>query len=219
MNTTRRHGIGMTSQRTRTRLIERLREGGIQDEGVLAAMSAVPRHIFVDEALASRAYDDVSLPLGYGQTISQPYTVARMVEIMSNGRQLDRVLEIGTGCGYQAAILAHIAKQVFSVERIRPLYERAIACMQELQLDNVRLVYGDGNPGLSESAPFDGIVIAAASTRVPPALLEQLAIGGRMVLPMGSHEQYLYLIERDAKGYRETRLDGVRFVPLLSGKE
>ncbi len=209
----------MTSQRTRARLIERLREEGIRDEVVLAAMNSVPRHIFVDEALASRAYDDVSLPLGFGQTISQPYTVARMLEIVRNGNSFGRVLEIGTGCGYQAAVLAQVAKEVYSVERIEPLFQRAVGCLKELHIHNVRLFYDDGGMGLPEFAPFDGIVMAAASTHVPSALLEQLAIGGRMVLPMGSHEQYLYLIERDAKGYRETRLDGVRFVPLLSGKE
>ncbi len=219
MSNVRRSGIGMTSQRTRARLIERLREEGIRDEVVLSAMNSVPRHIFVDEALASRAYDDVSLPLGFGQTISQPYTVARMLEILRNGSPFGRVLEIGSGCGYQAAVLAQVAKEVFSVERIEPLYQRAVTCMNELQIHNVRLFYADGGVGLPEFAPFDGIIMAAAASHVPPALLEQLAIGGRMVLPMGSQEQHLYLIERDAKGFRETRLDAVRFVPLLSGKE
>jgi protein-L-isoaspartate(D-aspartate) O-methyltransferase len=217
MNNMRRTGIGMTSQRTRGRLIERLREDGIRDEVVLAAMNSVPRHIFVDEALASRAYDDVALPLGFGQTISQPYTVARMTEIMRNGSQPGRVLEIGTG--YQAAVLAHVAKEVYSVERVKPLYQRAVANLKELQLRNVRLFHEDGGMGLAEFAPFDGIIMAASATHVAPALLEQLAIGGRMVLPVGSYEQHLHLIEREAKGYRETRLDGVRFVPLLSGKE
>ncbi len=214
----RHSGIGMTSQRTRNRLIERLRAQGIQDEVVLAAMNAVPRHIFIDEALSSRAYDDVALPLGFGQTISQPYIVARMIEILRNGGLLNRVLEIGTGCGYQAAILAQVAKKVYSVERVQPLYERAIACLKELQITNVTLRYADGNMGLPEMAPFDGIIMAAAATHVPQALLEQLAVGGRMVLPLGAQEQYLCLIERDAQGYRETRLDAVRFVPLLMGK-
>ena len=218
MNTSRHNGIGMTSQRTRNRLIERLRADGIQDEVVLAAMNAVPRHIFIDEALASRAYDDVSLPLGFGQTISQPYIVARMIEIMRNGTQLNRVLEIGTGCGYQAAVLAGVAKEVHSVERIQPLFERATGYLKELQINNVTLHYADGNMGLPEVAPFDGIIMAAAATHVPPVLLEQLAVGGRMVLPLGSQEQYLCLIERNAQGYRETRLDAVRFVPLLMGK-
>ena len=211
-------GIGMTSQRTRNRLIERLRTEGIQDEVVLAAMNAVPRHVFVDEALASRAYDDVSLPLGFGQTISQPYIVARMIEILRNGRQLNRVLEIGTGCGYQAAVLAEVATEVYSVERIQPLFERASGYMKELQVSNVTLRYADGNIGLPEVAPFDGIIMAAAATHVPRALLEQLAVGGRMVMPLGAQEQYLHLFERGEQGYRETRLDAVKFVPLLMGK-
>src|SRR5512143_783727 len=156
------NGIGMTSQRTRNRLIERLRTEGIQDEVVLAAMNAVPRHIFVDEALASRAYDDVSLPLGFGQTISQPYIVARMIEILRNGRQLNRVLEIGTGCGYQAAVLAKVAKEVYSVERIQPLYERARKALRELKIFNVSLRYADGSTGMPDAAPFDGIIMTCA---------------------------------------------------------
>ena len=218
MNIQRHAGIGMTSQRTRNRLIERLRAEGIQDEVVLAAMNAVPRHIFVDEALASRAYDDVSLPLGFGQTISQPYIVARMIEILRNGMQLSRVLEIGTGCGYQAAVLAGVADEVFSVERVQPLFERATGYLKELQIRNVALRYADGNMGLPEAAPFDGIIMAAAATHVPRALLEQLAMGGRMVLPLGAQEQYLCLIERTEQGLRETRLEPVKFVPLLMGK-
>ncbi len=214
----RHSGIGMTSQRTRGRLIERLRAQGIEDEVVLAAMNAVPRHIFIDEALASRAYDDVSLPLGFGQTISQPYIVARMVEILRNGTALKRVLEVGTGCGYQAAVLAQVAHEVYSVERVQPLYERAAGYMKELQVKNVILRYADGNIGLPAVAPFDGIIMAAAATHVSPALLEQLAVGGRMVLPLGAQEQFLCLIERGAQGYRETRLEAVKFVPLLMGK-
>ena len=218
MSTSRHNGIGMTSQRTRNRLIERLRAEGIRDEVVLAAMNAVPRHIFVDEALASRAYDDVSLPLGFGQTISQPYIVARMTEVLRNGMQLERVLEIGTGCGYQAAVLGEIAKEVYSVERVQPLFERATGYLKELQVRNVKLRYADGNMGLPEVAPFDGIILAAAATHIPQALLEQLAVGGRMVLPLGAQEQYLHLIERTEQGYHNTRLDAVRFVPLLMGK-
>ncbi len=214
----RHSGIGMTSQRTRGRLIERLRAQGIRDEVVLAAMNAVPRHIFVDEALASRAYDDVSLPLGFGQTISRPYVVARMIEILRDAGPLNRVLEIGTGCGYQAAVLAQVAKTVYSVERVQPLYERAADYLHELQVRNVTLRHADGSTGLPEAAPFDGIIMAAAATHVPSALLEQLAMGGRMVLPLGAQGQQLCLIERDAKGYRETRLEEVRFVPLLAGK-
>jgi len=211
-------GIGMTSQRTRGRMIERLRTDGIKDEVVLAAMNAVPRHIFVDEALASRAYDDVSLPLGFGQTISRPYIVARMIEILRAGKALNRVLEIGSGCGYQAAVLAQLASEVQSVERVQPLYERAIACLKELQTGNVALHYADGGLGLPQAAPFDGIIMAAAATHVPQALLEQLAVGGRMVLPLGAQEQVLCMVERDAQGYRETRLEPVKFVPLLMGK-
>jgi protein-L-isoaspartate(D-aspartate) O-methyltransferase len=214
----RLNGIGMTSQRTRGRLIERLRARGIEDEVVLAAMNVVPRHIFVDEALASRAYDDVSLPLGFGQTISQPYIVARMIEILRKGMALKRVLEVGTGCGYQAAVLAQVAQEVYSVERVRPLYERAAGYMKELQVRNVTLRYADGNVGLPTSAPFDGIIMAAAATHISPALLEQLAVGGRMVLPLGAQEQVLCLIERGVQGYRETRLEAVKFVPLLMGK-
>lgn len=208
----------MTSSRTRARLIERLRAQGIQDERVLAAMNAVPRHIFIDEALASRAYDDVSLPIGYGQTISQPYIVARMAEILRNGAELNRVLEIGTGCGYQAAVLGQISGQVVSLERIHPLYERAVDCLGELQMRNVRVRYADGTAGLPEQAPFDGIIIAAAATHVPQALQEQLGPGGRMVLPLGTKEQFLTLIERTDQGFRETRLESVKFVPLLLGK-
>jgi protein-L-isoaspartate(D-aspartate) O-methyltransferase len=214
----RHSGIGMTSQRTRGRLIERLRARGIEDEVVLAAMNAVPRHIFIDEALASRAYDDVSLPLGFGQTISQPYIVARMIEILRNDMPLKRVLEIGTGCGYQAAVLAQVAREVYSVERVQPLYERAAGYMKELQVKNVTLHYADGNIGLPAVAPFDGIIMAAAATHISQALLEQLAVGGRMVLPLGVQEQFLCLIEREAQGYRETRLEAVKFVPLLMGK-
>lgn len=216
---TRFAGIGMTSPRTRARMVERLRAEGITDEVALAAMNAVPRHIFIDEALASRAYDDVALPLGFGQTISQPYIVARMIEIMRAGKPLNRVLEVGGGCGYQAAVLGHVAREVHSVERVQPLYERAVSCIRELRLDNVSMHYADGSWGLPAFAPFDGIIVAAAATHVPQALLEQLAVGGRMVLPLGAQEQELCLIERDVQGFHESRLEAVRFVPLLMGKE
>ncbi len=214
----RHAGIGMTSQRTRGRMIERLRSQGIQDEVVLAAMNAVPRHIFVDEALASRAYDDVSLPIGHAQTISQPYIVARMIEVLRNGKQLNRVLEVGTGCGYQAAVLGQVAREVYSVERIQPLFKRAANSLKELQARNVVLSYADGTMGRPEIAPFDGIIMAASATHVPQALLDQLAVGGRMVLPLGTQEQFLTLIERDEKGCRESRLEAVKFVPILTGK-
>jgi protein-L-isoaspartate(D-aspartate) O-methyltransferase len=199
-------------------MIERLRSQGVTDEVVLAAMSAIPRHIFVDEALASRAYDDVSLPIGHSQTISQPYIVARMIEMLRNGKQLNRVLEVGTGCGYQAAVLGQVAREVYSVERIQPLYKRASISLKELQTRNVILSYADGTMGRPEIAPFDGIIMAAAATHVPQALLEQLSVGGRMVLPLGAQEQFLTLIERDEKGYSESRLEAVRFVPILTGK-
>ena len=214
-------GIGMTSQRTRARLIERLREQGIKDEAVLAAMFEVPRHLFVDEALASRAYDDVSLPINFNQTISQPYIVARMIEVLRAGdlnRPLNRVLEIGTGCGYQAAVLAQVAREVYTVERIQPLYERARKQLRELKLRNVSVRYADGSAGLPEAVPFDGIIMAAAAPALSSVLREQLAVGGRMVLPVGTQEQWLYLVERDARGFRETRLEPVKFVPLLIGK-
>ncbi|MEQ1556093.1 MAG: protein-L-isoaspartate(D-aspartate) O-methyltransferase [Gallionella sp.] len=211
-------GIGMTSERTKLRMVERLRAQGIQDDAVLAAMFAVPRHLFVDEALASRAYDDVSLPINFNQTISQPYIVARMIEILRNGKQLNKVLEIGTGCGYQAAVLAHVADSVYSMERIEPLYLRAKKQLTELQINNVTLRYADGAKGLPEVAPFDGIIMAAAAPTLMPALRAQLAIGGRMVLPVGMNEQHLYLIERDVNGFRETQLEAVKFVPLLMGK-
>ena len=214
----RHAGIGMTSARTRGRLIERLRNEGIKDETVLAAMNEIPRHIFIDEALGTRAYDDVSLPIGHGQTISQPYIVARMTEVLRNGKQLNRVLEIGTGCGYQAAVLSRVAKEVYSLERIQPLYERARKTLRELKINNVNLRYIDGSAGLPDAAPFDGIIMTCAAPALSAVLKEQLVVGGRMVLPMGTQEQYLYLIERDENGFRESRLEAVKFVPLVMGK-
>lgn len=214
------HGIGMTSQRTRARMIERLREKGIRHDAVLAAMAAVPRHVFVEEALASRAYEDTALPLGMGQTISQPYVVARMIELLLNGRQsLGKTLEVGAGCGYQAAVLAQLTNEVYAVERLGPLLEKAKANMRALQQFNVRLKHADGQLGLPEAGPFDSIIVAAAGMHVPPALLEQLALGGRLVLPVGTSEQYLSFIERTPQGYAEMRLDAVRFVPLLAGTQ
>ena len=212
-------GIGMTSQRTRARLIERLREQGIKDETVLAAMCEVPRHLFVDEALASRAYDDVSLPINFNQTISQPYIVARMIEVLRAACPLGRVLEIGTGCGYQAAVLAQVAREVYTVERIKPLYERARKQLSDLKMRNVNVRYADGSAGLPEAAPFDGIIMAAAAPTLSAVLREQLAVGGRMVMPVGMQTQWLYLVERDAYGgFHETQLEPVKFVPLLMGK-
>jgi protein-L-isoaspartate(D-aspartate) O-methyltransferase len=210
-------GIGMTSPRTRTRMVDRLRTQGVRDETVLAAMNSVPRHLFVDEALAGRAYDDVSLPINYGQTISQPYIVARMTEVLRNGKQLGKVLEVGTGCGYQAAVLAQVAQQVYSVERILPLHERARKLLRDLKIRNVVLRHADGTSGLTEGAPFEGIIMACAAPALSEALKAQLTVGGRMVLPVGTQEQYLYLVERTESGFKETRLEAVKFVPLLAG--
>jgi len=212
-------GSGMTSQRTRARMIARLREKGIRDERVLSALAAVPRHIFVEEALASRAYEDTALPLGFSQTISQPFIVARMIEVLREGRELGKTLEVGAGCGYQAAVLAQLTKEVYAVERIEPLLAKAKLNLRAIQEFRVRLKYADGQFGLPEAAPFDTIIVAAAASCVPQALLQQLALGGRMVIPVGQGEQYLLLVERRAEGYIETPLDGVRFVPLLSGLE
>lgn len=210
-------GIGMTSQRTRARMLERLRAQGITDEVVLAAMGALPRHIFVDEALASRAYDDVSLPIGFGQTISQPYTVARMTELARNGRELNRVLEIGTGCGYQAAVLGKIAKEVVTLERIAPIIARARKNLREVRLHNVKVKYADGSMGLAEMAPFDAIVMTAAGTRIPQELLLQLAVGGRLVMPIGTEIQRLTVVDRTPQGFQQMDLEEVKFVPLLPG--
>ena len=211
-------GIGMTSQRTRLRMVERLRERGIRDETVLAAMGSLPRHIFVDEALATRAYEDMSLPLGFGQTISSPHTVARMTELARNCRPLGKVLEICTGCGYQTALLGKVAKQVYSMERLAALVRRARRNLREAGVSNVHLRHGDGHAGMPELAPFEAIVMTAATARAPAALLEQLTPGGRMVLPLaGKNEQHLYVIERTDKGYIERRMDPVIFVPLLPG--
>lgn len=214
-------GIGMTSQRTRERMLARLREQGIRDEVTLAAMGSVARHIFVDEALSSRAYEDVALPIGYGQTISQPYIVARMTELVRAGKPLERVLEIGTGCGYQTAVLAKVAKEVYSLERISPLLLKARGRLRELRLRNIKLKHADGTVGLPEFAPYDGIVVTAASGHIPDELLQQLAAGGRMVIPVGSNEQMLYLIENTGTSqrpaYQKTKLEAVKFVPLLGG--
>jgi protein-L-isoaspartate(D-aspartate) O-methyltransferase len=210
-------GIGMTSQRTRARMLARLREQGIRDEVTLAAMGSIARHIFVDEALSSRAYEDVSLPIGFGQTISQPYIVARMTEILRGKGSLDKVLEIGTGCGYQTAVLSKVAKEVYSVERISPLLMKARGNLRELRMRNIKLKHADGTMGLSELAPFDGIIVTAASGHIPQDLLEQLGVGGRMVIPVGTEEQTLYLIERTETEYIQTKLEAVKFVPLLGG--
>lgn len=211
-------GIGMTSQRTRDRMLNRLREQGIKDEVVLAAIGSIPRHIFVDEALSIRAYEDVSLPIGFGQTISQPYIVARMSELLRNGQSIDKVLEIGTGCGYQTAVLSRLAKEVYSVERIRPLVLKARDHLRKLKCINVKLDHADGNLGLPQLAPFDTIIVTAAASHIPQDLLTQLAIGGRLIIPVGTDEQILYLVERvSTNDYHQTKLEAVKFVPLLGG--
>ena len=208
----------MTSQRTRARMVERLRAKGIRDERVLGAMGSVPRHLFVEEALASRAYEDTALPIGFSQTISQPFVVARMIEAVLSSRP-GNVLEVGTGCGYQAAVLAQLYPEAYSIERIKALLERARRNLLPLRLANLRLAHGDGYAGLEKAAPFQAIVVAAASRQVPQALLRQLAPGGRMILPL--HEgagQRLVLYERSGRGFAESELEPVRFVPMEAGK-
>ena len=218
--TARLSGIGMTSQRTRLRMVERLREQGIRDEAVLAVMAELPRHIFVDEALASRAYEDMSLPLGFGQTISSPHTVARMTELARASTALEKVLEIGTGCGYQTAVLAKLVKQVYSMERLAALLNHARRHLREVRVLNVHLRHGDGLLGMPQTGPFDAIVMTAAASRVPAKLVEQLKPGGRMVMPITTPRgQQLAVIERTQQGYTERRMDQVRFVPLLPGVE
>jgi len=215
------HDAGMVSERVRERMVERVREQGVRDPRVLDAMARVPRHFFVDAALSSRAYEDSALPIGHGQTISQPYIVARTIELAIAGVQDPlgmRVLEIGTGCGYAAAVLAQIVGQVYSIERMRALHDLARANLRRLRLPNLHLVIGDGVLGLPSHAPFDAIVAAAAGIDVPPAWLEQLAPGGSIVAPVGGDLQRLVVLRRDAAG-RVTRKweEEVRFVPLRSG--
>ncbi len=211
-------GIGMTSRRTRGRLVERLRAEGIRDERVLEAIREVPRHIFVDEALSSRAYEDTALPIGAGQTISQPYVVARMTEALLAGGLLNRVLEVGTGCGYQTAILARFAAEVYSIERIESLLSQARQRMHDLNIRNVHMRHGDGEKGWQEHAPFDGILVAAAPATVPAALIHQLGDGGRLVIPLGhGGAQDLKLITRLGDQLEEQILERVAFVPMVSG--
>jgi len=211
-------GIGMTSQRTRVRMIERLREQGIRDARVLDAIAAVPRHLFLEEALQSRAYEDTPLPIGHGQTISSPYTVARACELAMTEAPLERVLEIGGGCGYQAAVLARLAKTVVSVERIAALVGRARRTLRELRVNNVVLKNVDGSEGFAAAAPYDAIIVACAMPFIPEALKIQLKPGGRLVAPVGLGEiQRLILIEAESAGFRERDLESARFVPLLPG--
>lgn len=210
---------GSQAARARARMVERLRAQGIKDTAALAAMMQVPRHQFVDEGLAYSAYDDTALPIGFQQTISQPFVVARMIELLRAGRELGRTLEIGAGCGYQAAVLAGVATEVYAVERIRPLLDKARANLRPLRLPNVRLKHADGTLGLPEAAPFDSIIVAAAAVGVPQALKDQLAPGGRLIIPVGGNEQRLLLIERQGSVFRESGYEAVRFVPLLAGTE
>jgi protein-L-isoaspartate(D-aspartate) O-methyltransferase len=213
-----RAGIGMTSARTRGRMLDRLRDQGIKDAMVLAAMGSVPRHLFVDEALQSRAYEDAPLPIGFGQTISSPYIVARMTELARNHRSLNRVLEVGAGCGYQAAVLAQVAKEVISVERIAALVGKTRQRLRDLRFHTIKLKHGDGMRGLAEAAPYDAIVVAAAFDVVPEELKSQLADGGRLVMPLGVQDnQTLLVIERQGNQFHEEKLEAVKFVPLLPG--
>lgn len=211
-------GIGMTSQRTRERLVKRLRDKGIADERVLDVMRSTPRHLFVEEAFAHQAYDDNALPIGHGQTISQPWVVARMAELLLAAGPLKRVLEIGTGCGYQAAVLGALADEVYSVERIEPLMRQARKRIIELRLNNVHVSHADGTLGWPDKAPFDGIIAACARNDIPRDLLAQLADGGRLVIPLAEgDQQWLVLVEREGDSFNQTRLDGVRFVPFKRG--
>jgi protein-L-isoaspartate(D-aspartate) O-methyltransferase len=214
-------GLGMASERSRQRLIERLRDLGAGDERVLEAMARVPRHQLVDEAMASRAYDDTALPIGYGQTISQPFVVAHMTTLLlGEGEPPRTVLEIGTGSGYQAAVLAELVEKVYTVERIPALYRRARTRLRGLGYRNVRVRLADGTVGLPDYAPFDGILVTAGAESLPDTLLEQLADGGRLVAPIGAHGmQYLVVVERHGDEFSRRELDPVSFVPLLPGVE
>lgn len=218
MNDLRVSGIGMTSARTRERLVQRLREQGIRNPAVLDQIRSVPRHIFVDEALSSRAYEDTALPIGHGQTISQPYIVARMTEALLEAGPLFNVLEVGTGCGYQTAVLAPLVDKVYSVERLQPLIDKAKARLKELGVRNVRFRHGDGTQGWAAHGPFDGILVAAAPHAIPEALQQQLAPGGRLIVPVGPEgEQILWRITRRETGLQRERLGAVAFVPLIKG--
>lgn len=210
---------GQTPSRALARMVERLRTQGIRDEKVLEAMMRVPRERFVEKGLGFSAYDDTPLPIGFQQTISQPFVVARMIEILRAGRELGRTLEVGAGCGYQAAVLSFLATEVYAVERIRPLLDRAKENLRPFRFANVRLKYADGSLGLPEAAPFDTIIVAAAAREVPLALKQQLAPGGRMMIPLGSSDQRLILVERQGNVFKESRFEAVRFVPLLNGME
>ncbi|OGI47284.1 MAG: protein-L-isoaspartate O-methyltransferase [Candidatus Muproteobacteria bacterium RBG_16_65_34] len=219
MRKTDTQGIGMTSLRTRERLIQRLREEGIADERVLEAIRKVPRHLFIDEALASRAYEDTALPIGYGQTISQPFIVAKMTEALLSDGPPHKVLEVGTGSGYQTAVLSQLVPEVYTVERIEPLFKLARKRLRELGCRNVRFKLSDGSWGWAEHAPFDAVIVTAAPNEIPQPLLEQLAVGGRMVIPVGGASmQELLQVRRTEQGYTHERLELVNFVPLVVGR-
>jgi protein-L-isoaspartate(D-aspartate) O-methyltransferase len=198
-------------------MVERLREEGVSDSLVLASMGVVPRHLFVDEALQSRAYENTALPIGFGQTISSPYIVARMTELARNGHELGRVLEIGTGCGYQATVLAQVAREVVTIERIATLVGQTRKRLRELRTNNIKLKHGDGMQGFAEGAPYDAIVIAAAFGAVPPALKSQLVDGGKLIMPLGDEKQVLLVVTRIGDQFVEEKLEAVKFVPLLPG--
>jgi protein-L-isoaspartate(D-aspartate) O-methyltransferase len=218
MSDLRLSGIGMTSARTRDRLVQRLREQGIANLAVLDRIRNVPRHIFVDEALGSRAYEDTALPIGYGQTISQPYIVARMTEALLEAGAAENVLEVGTGCGYQTAVLAPLVARLYTIERIEPLLVRARERLKELGIRNVRFRHGDGTLGWKAHAPFDGILVAAAPLSVPEALVKQLRVGGRLLVPVGPEgEQELVRFTRREQGVLRESIGAVAFVPLLGG--
>ncbi|MAP32371.1 MULTISPECIES: protein-L-isoaspartate(D-aspartate) O-methyltransferase [Marinobacter] len=209
-------GIGMTSRRTRMRLVQRLREGGIESDRVLDVIGQVPRHIFLDEALSHRAYEDTSLPIGHGQTLSQPYIVARMTELLL-AHAPQRVLELGTGSGYQTAVLSQLFPEIYSVERIRPLQDRARDRLRQLNVRNVLLKHADGGMGWPERGPFDGIIVTAAPVEVPRELLDQLADGGVLIAPVGEENQVLVEIIRKGNRFERHNLEPVHFVPLLGG--
>ena len=211
------NGIGMTSQRTRERLIQRLSDQGISDMAVLDVLRTTPRHLFLDEAMAHRAYEDVALPIGFQQTLSQPYIVARMTELLLAAGPRQRVLEIGTGSGYQTAILAQLVGEVYSVERIKPLQQKARQRLRQLKLRNVHMNHADGGMGWEERGPFDGIMSTAAPEQIPEELLRQLAMDGRLVIPVGGDRQHLQVVTRTAEGYETEIVEAVNFVPLRPG--
>ena len=212
-------GRGMTSHRTRGRMVDRLQDQGIVDSSILEVMRRVPRHIFVDEALASRSYEDTALPIGYNQTISQPYIVAKMTELLLEKGRLNKVLEIGTGCGYQTAVLSQLVDQVYSVERIAGLQRKAKDHLWDLRFKNIKYLYGDGGIGWSEFAPYDAILVTAAPKQVPDVLLQQLTMDGIMIIPIGhENQQELHKFTRTEAGIRDEVLEPVSFVPFLGGK-